>query len=151
MQATFKTRVAGKEGSPTGIEVPASAIAELGGGKKPAVQVSLSGYQYPSTVAVMRGKFMIPLSAAHRAASGLKAGDPIEVVLELDTGPRLVEVPHDLDRALDKARLRDVFAALATSKRKEFARQVVEAKAEETRARRIAKIVEQLRALKSRK
>jgi len=145
MKTSFKTIVAGKIGSPTGIEVPPTAIAALGSSKKPAVKVNLNGYTYQSTVGVMGGKFMIPLSSAHREASGLKAGDKIEVTLELDEAPRTVEVPADLLTALSKkASVKAAFDALAPSKRKECVRQVVEAKAQDTRERRIAKIVADL-------
>lgn len=144
-KTAFKTTVAGKVGAPTGIEVPPQCIAALGSSKKPAVKISLAGYTYRSTVAVMGGKFMIPLSAAHREASGLKAGDKVEVTLELDMEPRTVEMPEDLAAALSKkAGRRATFEALAFSKRKEFIRQVNEAKTQETRERRIAKIVAQL-------
>ena len=145
MKTTFKTNLAGKVGTPTGIEVPSAAMAELGSSKKPAVTVNISGYTYKSTVAVMGGKFMIPFSAAHREASGIQAGDKIEVTLELDEEPRTVDVPADLATALSKkANLKKAFDALAPSKRKECVRQVVEAKAQETRERRIAKIVADL-------
>ena len=147
MKTTFKTSLAGREGTPTGIEVPPSAVAALGTSKKPAVKISVNGYSYRSTVAVMGGKFMIPLSAAHREASGIKAGDKIDVTLELDEESRIVEAPADLLAALSKvARARAAFDKLAPSKRKEAVRQVVEAKAQDTRERRIAKIVADLSA-----
>ena len=64
------------------------------------------------------------------------------MTLELDTEPRTVEVPEDLAAALDeKPGARVAFDALAYSARKEFVRQVNEAKAAETRQRRIAGIV----------
>ena len=145
MKTSFKTTVTGKIRTPTGIQVPPEAMAALGSSKKPAVKVSVSGYTYRSTVAVMGGKFMIPLSAAHREASGIKAGDKVEVTLELDVEPRTVDVPEDLAAALsNKPGARAAFDALAFSKRKEFVRQVNDAKTQETRERRIAKIVAQL-------
>lgn len=145
MKTSFKTVLFGTVDGPTGIEVPPPAIAELGTSKKPAVKVTVNSYTYPSTVAVMGGKFMIPVSAAHRAASGLKAGDKIDVTLELEVAPRTVEIPADLLTALSrKAGVKAAFDALAPSKRKECVRQVVEAKAQETRERRIAKIVADL-------
>jgi antitoxin component of MazEF toxin-antitoxin module len=143
VKTTFTTFVKAV-GNNTGIEVPAKNIEELGTSKKPAVKVNVSGYSYPSTVAVMGGKFMIPLSKAHREASGLKAHDKVEVTLELETTPRTVEVPNDLAKALNKAGLRKTFDASAPSKRKEFVRQVEDAKTQETRERRIEKIVTQL-------
>jgi bifunctional DNA-binding transcriptional regulator/antitoxin component of YhaV-PrlF toxin-antitoxin module len=143
MKTTFTTNIKAV-GNNTGIEVPAKNIAELGESKKPAVKVNVSGYSYPSTVAVMGGKFMIPLSKAHREASGLKGGDRVEVTLELETTPRTVDVPDDLAKALSKAGVRKIFDASAPSKRKEFVRQVEDAKTQETRERRIDKIVASL-------
>lgn len=128
MKTSFETHIKAS-GNNTGIEVPAENMLELGTGKKPAVVVSLTGYRYASTVAVMGGAFMIPLSAAHRAASGLSAGDSVEVTLELDLEPRRVELPEDLAAALEsKAGVRAAFDASAPSKRKELVRQVLEAK-----------------------
>jgi hypothetical protein len=143
-KATFTT-VIKTDGNNAGIEVPQEIIAALGTSKKPPVVVTVSGYTYRNTVAVMDGKFMISLSKAHRDASGIKGGDKVEVTLELDEEPRTVEVPADLMAALSaKAGAVEAFEKLAFSKRKEFVRQVVEAKAQETRDRRIAGIVEKL-------
>ena len=143
MKTTFTTKIKAI-GSNTGIEVPPENITELGESKKPAVKVNVSSYSYLSTVAVMGGDFMIPLSKAHREAAGLKAGEAVEVTLELDTEPRTVEIPDDLSNALTKVGIKNTFEALAFTKRKEFVRQVEDAKMQETRERRIAKIVSQL-------
>jgi uncharacterized protein YdeI (YjbR/CyaY-like superfamily) len=104
----------------------------------------VDNYSYQSTVAVTSGKFMIPLSKAHREAAGLKANDKVTVTLELETTPRTIKVPDDLAKALSKAGVRKMFDAAAPSKRKEFVRQVEDAKTQETRERRIDKIVRQL-------
>ena len=108
---------------------------------KPAVEVTVNGYAYATTVGFMGGVAMLPFSSDHRKASGLKAGDPIEVTLTLQTAPRLVEVPQDLAATLEAAGQRAAFDASAPSRRKEWVRQVVEAKTAETRARRVAKVV----------
>ena len=127
--------------------MPAEVMAALGPQKRPRVKVSLAGYTYQSTVGVMGGRSLIPLSSAHREAAGVKAGDRVEVSIELDTAPQTIEVPADLLAALSKkAGAKGAFDALAPSRRKEFVRQVLEAKAQQTRERRIAKIVEQVGA-----
>ncbi len=143
MKTTFSTTILAM-GNNTGIEVPPANLAELDSGKKPAVTVSIAGYSYASTVAVMGGKYLIPLSKAHREASGLKGGDTVEVTLELETAPRSILIPEDLAEALGAAGATERFEALAFSRRKEFVRQVEEAKTPETRARRIEKILGQL-------
>lgn len=143
MAVTFTTTILKAEGlNATGISVPPDAIAALDSGKKPKVKISLNGYTYRSTVAAYGDVYMLPLNQEHRAAAGVDAGDEVEVTLELDTEPRTVEVPDDLAAALDrKPGARAAFDALSYSARKEHVRQVNEAKAQETRERRIANIV----------
>lgn len=124
-----------------GIEVPPVIVEGLGQGKRPKVSVTLKGYTYRSTVSVMSGKFMLPLAKIHREAAGVTGGDKVEVTLELDTAPREVEVPKDLAAALRKAGARAAFDKLAFTHRKEHVRSIEEAKAPETRVRRIEKAV----------
>jgi len=142
--ATFKTTLLqGESKNVTGIVVPPEIIEGLGGGKRAPVKVTLNGYSYRSTIAVMGGKYMVGVAAEHREKAGVKGGDKIEVKLELDTAPREVAVPPDLAAALKKAKARDAFDALAYTYRKEFVRAIEEAKAPETRLRRIDKAVQQ--------
>ena len=146
MGVTFTTTLLkDSEVNATGISVPAEAIAALGMQKRPKVKVSLNGYTYRSTVAVFGDVFMLPVSQAHREAAGLAPGDPVEVTLELDQEPRNVDVPADLMEALSaKPGAVEAFEKLSFSTRKEAVRQVEEAKAKETRERRIAVIVAKL-------
>jgi hypothetical protein len=146
MKTTFTTPVQKDENvNATGLPVPADVIAALGQGKKPKVKVTVNGYTYRSTVAAFGDVFMLPLSAEHREAAGVKAGDLVEVTLELDTEPRTVEIPDDLAAALaEKEGATAVFDALNYSTRKEHVRQVESAKTLETRQRRIANIVAKL-------
>jgi hypothetical protein len=143
MAVTFTTTVQQAEGvNATGLPVPADVVAALGSHKRPPVVVTINGYTYRSTIAGYGEVFMLPLAAEHRNAARVTAGDTVDVTLELDTEPRTVEVPADLAAALAaQPGATEAFAALAPSKRKEFVRQVTEAKAAETRERRIAGIV----------
>ena len=145
MKTTYTTTVLkDNEKNATGLRVPAEAVAALGSGKKPKVRVSLNGYTYRTTMAVMGGVFMLPLSAENREAAGVKAGDTLDVTLELDTEPRTVDVPDDLATALKERGAAAAFDGLSYSVRKEYVRQVESAKAQETRDRRIAGIVAKL-------
>ncbi len=142
---TFQTTLllAGK--TATGIVIPPEVIESLGAGKKPAVLVTINGYTYRNTVAVMGGEFMVGVSAEHRVAAGVAAGDVLAITLELDTASRIIEVPEDLAAALAaKPGARAAFDVLSTSIRKEYVRQVESAKAAETRQRRIETIVAKL-------
>lgn len=94
----------------------------------------------------MDGRFLISLSKAHREASGLAAGEEITVNLELVEEVRTVEIPKELENALEQSNLLHIFNNLAYSKRKEMCRQTSEAKSEETKNRRISKIIDTLKS-----
>jgi hypothetical protein len=132
-------------GNNTGIEVPAEIIEQLGGGKRPAVVAVVNGYAYRSTVGVMKGLSLVPFSADKRAATGIGGGDAITVDLELDTTPRAVDIPEDLATALSAAGTQAAFDALSPSRRKAHVTSVEGAKAADTRARRVAAVVDALR------
>ena len=133
--------------SATGFEVPAEIVADLGGGKKPAVTVTLNnGYSYRSSVGSMGGRFMLPVSAEHRAGAGIAAGDEVDVALVLDTAPREVVVPDDLAAALEAdPAARSFFDGLSYSNKQRHVLAIDGAKTAETRERRIAKSVELFR------
>ena len=140
----FTTVLLGTE-TKTGIEIPPEVIAALGTSKKPAVKVTVNGFTYRSTVAVMGGKFMVGVNAERREAAGLTGGDEIEVELELDTEPRELAVPDDFSAALDaEPKARAFFDGLSYSQRSWFVLGIEEAKKPETRQNRIVKAVERL-------
>lgn len=131
-------------GNNVGIEVPEDVVLGFGVGKRVPVRVTLNGFGYASTIAVMGGRYLIPVSAAIRKAAGVAGGEEHDVTLELDAGERTVEVPAELAAALESAGTRAAFDALSYSARKEHARSVAEAKTEATRERRIQKVLDSL-------
>jgi hypothetical protein len=143
----FKAKLELNGKTATGLEVPAKVVEALNAGKRPAVSVTLNGrHTYRSTIASMDGRFMLPVSAEVRAAAGVAAGDTIEVTLALDTAPRVVEVPADLRAALAKNEAaRRVFEALSYSNQRRHVLALEAAKTAETRQRRVAKIVAELK------
>jgi hypothetical protein len=143
---TFHTTILQTGKNTAGIQVPEEVIEILGAGKRPLVRVTINKYTYRSAVAVMSGKYLISFNPEHRKASGVQGGDKTDVTLELDLEPRTVEIPKDLKEALVKVNALDAFERSAPSMKKEYVRQVEEAKAQETRERRITKIVEKLGA-----
>jgi hypothetical protein len=139
---SFKTTLLQSGKNITGIVIPDTVVEGLGGGKKPAVVVIVNGYTYRSSVAVMGGRYMVGLSAERRVESGLKGGDAITVSLALDDAPRVMEVPPDLQKALDKDRsARRFFATLSYSNQRRHIDPINAAKSPDTRARRIEKSV----------
>jgi hypothetical protein len=132
-------------GNNTGIDVPPAVLEQLGGGKRPLVNVTVNdSYAYRSAVAPMAGRYLIAFSSDKRAATGLTGGETITVELTLDTEPRTVEPPDDLAAALAAAGVRDAFDRLAPSRQKAHVTSVEGAKAADTRARRVSAVVDAL-------
>jgi hypothetical protein len=73
----------------TGIPVPDRVVTELGGAKNASLNVGVrktgsGGDWYGYRVSIgNRGGYILSFSAAHRDASGLVAGDPLDVTVEL--------------------------------------------------------------------
>jgi antitoxin component of MazEF toxin-antitoxin module len=140
---TFKTTLDKASGNATGFRIPSKVVEALGAGKKPKVNVTINGgFTYRNTVAVYGDEYLIGVSAERRELAGVKAGDTMTVTLELDTAPRVVEVPADLQKALDKDKpAKAYFATLSYSNQSRHVLAINDAKTPETRARRIEKSV----------
>ena len=138
----FRTTILGTGKNAAGMEIPPEVVEALGQGKRPPVLVTINGFTYRNTVAVMGGVYMIGVSAANRAAAGVAAGDEVDVDLELDTEPRVVTVPVDFAAALAAdADAKRTFEAANFSNRQRIVLYIEDAKTDETRQRRIAKSV----------
>ncbi|RLK48994.1 YdeI/OmpD-associated family protein [Microbacterium telephonicum] len=134
-------------GPAAALELTDAEVDALGGGKRAAVLVTIGGRSARLRLGVMDGRNVIGLSKAARAQLGVEMDSEVEADVALDVAERVVEVPDDLAAALAaEPGLREAFDALAYSHRKEHARSVTEAKRPETRERRVAAVVEAVRA-----
>ena len=141
----FHTTILQSDKTATGIRVPDEVVEALGAGKRPPVSVTINGYTYRSTIAVMGGAFMVGVSAENRAGAGVAGGDEVDVDIEVDRAPRVVTVPPDFAEALDRdPEARRFFDGLSYSLRQWHVLSVDGAKTAETRQRRIEKSVAML-------
>ena len=141
----FRTNVVQSGKTATGIRVPDEVVEALGAGRRPAVRVTINGFTYRSTVAVMGGVSMIGVSAENRAGAGVAGGDEVDVDLQLDTAPRQITEPADLAAALDaQPAARRMFDNLSYSNKSWHVLQIEGARTDETRQRRIRKSVDAL-------
>lgn len=136
---------------------PAGMIAlpfdpkEVFGKVRAPVKVTLNGYTFRTTIVAMGGPPCIGMRTSYREAAGLKGGERLDVRVELDTEPRDVTPPPDLVKALKAAPPAwDRWGELSYTHQREHAEAVESAKKPETRARRVAKAVEMVRAMKPR-
>ena len=125
-----------------GISVPPEVVAALGRGKRPPVRVTIGDHTYRSTVAAYTDEYLVGVSAENRAAAGVVAWQVVDVDLELDLEPRVIDVPPDFAVALDAApAARAAFEALSYSNKSAYVIGINGAKTAETRQRRIDKAI----------
>jgi hypothetical protein len=144
---TFRTTLWAAGGNNVAIVIPDEVVAAFGRGKRVPVVVTIDGgYQYRNTIASMGGQFLLSFNAETRKNTGRGAGDEVEVRLDLDDAPRVVEVPDDLaaELATDPA-AKAAWDKLSFSHQRAHAEAITGAKAPATRARRVAKVLEALR------
>jgi hypothetical protein len=142
----FRTTILQEGTTATGIRVPDDIVEALGSGKRPAVTITINGFTYRSSIAVLGGAYMVGVSAENRAGAGVSGGDEVDVDIELDTAPRTVTVPDDLAAALGaEPAAQRTFDSLSYSNKSWHVLQVTGAKSDETRQRRIAKSVAALK------
>jgi hypothetical protein len=142
----LRLELVGHGGNTAGFEIPDEVVEELGGGRRPKVVVTAGAHTWRSSIANMGGTFMLGVSMENRAAAGVAAGDVLDVEITLDTEARTVDVPDDLAAELDQdAAARTAWDTWSFTRRKEAARSLTEARKPETRARRLEKVLAELR------
>ena len=127
---------------PIGITVPEESMAELGPAKRYPVIVTIDGYTYRNSVSWYKGAYRIAFSSEHEKASGVTRGEPVDVTLELDDAPRVVEIPDTLRGLLADAGVLETFLTFSYSKQRGFVDPWVAAKTDATRDKNLAKMVD---------
>lgn len=145
---TFRTTLESAGGNNVCIVVPEMIVQKFEHGKRVPVVVTIDGgYSYRNTIASMGGRFLISFNAQTRKATGLGAGDPAEVRLDLDDELRVVKIPEDLAAELaTDATACAAWDALSFTHQREYAESISGAKKADTRARRVAKALAGLRS-----
>jgi hypothetical protein len=130
----------------TGLEVPPEVVAALGGGKRPAVTITINGHSWKSGVAIMRGRYLLGLSNANRKSRRCRDRRRGRGRSGIDAAPRVVAEPADFARALDADPVaRAAYDHLTCSRQREHVLAIESAKKTETRARLIDKALAMLR------
>jgi len=135
-------------GPAASIPLTEQQVASLGGARNAAVTVTIGDRTARLRIGRMGGESMIGLSKAARAELGVDYGDEVEAVVALDTAERQVELPPELESALaEDPAAKAAFDGLAPSRRKEMARSIADAKAAETKQRRLEQALDRLREI----
>lgn len=136
----------GPKGAWVFLDFPVKASQQLGSRGRVPVVGTMNGHAFRiSAFPTGDGTHQIAVSKALQAGAKAKPGDRVRVVLAVDTGPRTVNAPVDLTRALSRsAKAGRNYEALSYGHKKAYVDWIVEAKKPETRARRIREAVKRL-------
>jgi hypothetical protein len=143
----FNVKLEGKPRSSVAwLNAPFDVPETFGTRARVPVRGTINGFSFRSSLMPMGGCHGMAVNKAMRDGAGAKAGDVVEVVLERDLEDRTVEAPPELQRELAKSKkTRANWEKLAFTHKKEMANSVRDAKQEETRARRLAKVMQVLK------
>lgn len=142
MAISFRTTLTGEGRTASGIIVPEALMAELGPAKRYPVVVTVNGYTYRNSVSWYKGAFMISMSSDNKRAAGVTGGDEVDVTVEVDDAPRVLELPEEFALALRDAGVLDSFRELSYSKQRTFVEPWSAAKTDTTRDKNLAKAIE---------
>jgi hypothetical protein len=143
---TFTAVIQNASGGGAFVEIPFD-VEKAFGAKKPRVKAMIEGVPYRGLLVRMGGpNHILIILKGIREQIGKTFGDKIQVSVELDAEPRVVEVPKDLLKELKKDKEAGAFFdKLSYTHRKEYVNWIEEAKRDETRQNRIIKTIAMLK------
>ncbi|PKP01338.1 MAG: antitermination protein NusB [Bacteroidetes bacterium HGW-Bacteroidetes-6] len=130
------------------IEFPFDVQKEFGKKGQVKVKAYFDGFEYRGSLVKMGHPcHIIGLNKQVRDAIGKGPGDEVDVIIVEDTEERIVEVPSDLQAALNtNPEAKAVFEKMSYSHKREYVEAILEAKKPETRISRIAKCIATLQS-----
>jgi len=145
----FTAEIRVQDGGGALVEFPHDVEKLYGVKGRVPVNVTFDGISYRGSMVKMGGpKHLLLILKEIREKLGKGKGDRIRVTVELDEAPRVVVLAPDVEAAYKKAGVLERYRAMSFSHQREYALWIQEAKQAETRGRRIAKSVDELRAKK---
>lgn len=143
----FKVKLEGQEGSSAaGLIFPFDIMETFGTKARVPVRGTINGFGFRSSLMPMGGCHMMAVNKTMREGANAKAGDVVDVVMERDIAERTVEAPAELRKELAKnKKAQERWQTLAFTHKKEMARWITEARQDETKKRRLAKVMDVLK------
>jgi len=142
----FKVKLEGKARSSVAwLNAPFNVPETFGTKARVPVRGTINGFPFRSSLMPMGGCHGMAVNKTMREGANAKAGDIVDIVMQRDTAERTVEAPPELEKELAKSKkARERWESLAFTQKKEMANSVRDAKQEETKKRRLAKVLDVL-------
>lgn len=143
----FTAKIEGKEASVVAaITPPVDVIEYFGTRARVPILGTINGFAFRSSLMPCGNARMMPVNKTLCRGAGVQPGDIVDVVMERDADVRTVEPPTDLKRELAKSKATpERWDELAFTHKKEMASSISGAKQEETKKRRLAKVMQVLK------
>jgi len=143
----FKIKLVGQDGSSaTGFYAPFDVPTTFGTRARVPVRGTINGFPFRSSLMPMGGGYCMGVNKTMREGAKVKAGDEVDIVMERDVEERTMEAPPGLKKELAKnKKAREQWDRLAFTVKKEMAVSITGAKQEETKKRRLAKVMQVLK------
>jgi len=142
----LKVLPAGSTGSSAMVNLPTEVGQALGKIGPAPVRCRINNVEFRTTISSTGlGTHYMVLNQQLRREAGFKVGDDVLLRLELDSEPRVVEVPADVQAALQASPAAAArFTKLSFSHKKEYMDYIESSKTPETRARRLGQLLAKL-------
>ena len=143
----FQAKIQGREaGVVAAIAPPVDVIDYFGTRARVPIRGTINGFPFRSSLMPCGNARMMPVNKTLCQGAGVQPGDLVDVVMEKDEAERTVKAPPELERELAKSKkARERWDGLAFTHKKEMANSISGAKQEETRTRRLAKVISVLK------
>jgi hypothetical protein len=144
----FRAKIEGKEaGVVAAIFPPVNVPKFFGTRARVPIRGTINGYPFRSSLMPCGGRHLMPVNKKLCEGAGVRSGDTVDIVMERDEEERTVEAPPVLKKELAKSKAAQAnWEKLSFTHKKEMAAAIAGAKQEETRMRRLDKV---MRILKS--
>ncbi len=143
----FRAKIEGKEaGVVAAITPPVDVIEWFRTRARVPIRGTINGFPFRSSLMPCGGARMMPVNKGLCQGAGVKPGDTVDVMMERDEEDRIVEAPAELQKELARnKKARERWEDLAFTHKKEMAIAISGAKQEETKKRRLAKVMNVLK------
>jgi len=131
--------------SATFITIPFNVMNYWGSRARVPVKGTINGTPFRGSIVPYGGVHYLGIKRDLRDAVGVKAGDMVEIVLDYDAEPRIIEPPADLLTALEaQPAVKIRWNKLSYSHQREHTEAIEEAVKPETRIKRIEQTIDRL-------
>lgn len=147
LKLKFTAKIDGREAGVVAAITPPVDVPEFFGTRaRVPIRGTINGYPFRSSLMPCGGRHMMPANSTLCRGAGVRPGDHVDVVTERDEEKRTVNAPPLLQKELAKNKAaRANWEKLSFTHKKEMAQAILGAKLEETRTRRLAKVMDVLK------